>query len=66
MSSKAQNSVLKKDPMKLIEVPDKKIIAVNEDNSLHSKITENQKMVKEDDKDMDITMNDDIPPNNQT
>lgn len=65
--SKAQNSVLKREQMNVIEVPDKKIIAVNDENCVKSIITENQEMVKEDDNEMDISMNDDeLPPNNQS
>lgn len=63
--SKAQNSVLKREQMNVIEVPDKKIIAVNDVNCVV--IKENQEMVKENDNDMDISMNDDeLPPNNQS
>lgn len=66
--SKAQNSVLKREQMNVIEVPDKKIIAVNDENCVKSINTEeNQEMVKEDENEMDISMNDDeLPPNNQS
>lgn len=66
MSTKAQNSVLKKEPMNIIEVPDKQIIAVDEKASKENHDT--TAMTKDDDKEeMDISMNNDepLPPNNQ-
>lgn len=75
MSSKAQNtSVLIKEPLPVIEVPDKKIIPVeSEEEKLKrsEKVQEESRVAEEDIKrpletDMDVTMSEEIPPNNDT
>lgn len=74
MSSKAQNtSVLIKEPMQVIEVPDKQILLVEsseDESSKRSHRNENSSSIEEDSKkqvdlDMDVTMNEEIPPNNE-
>lgn len=65
-----QQSVILKEPMQVIEVPDKKIIAVEDlDSTRSNKLFESDKK-QDEPKDMDISMesNDDvmIAPNNQT
>lgn len=74
MSAKAQNSVLIKEPMSVIEVPDKKIIPVDSEDESKKRsenIHEDSSAIKEDHKkpletDMDVTMSEEIPPNNET
>jgi hypothetical protein len=75
MSSKAQNtSVLVKEPMQVIEVPDKKIIAVEteEEKQKRSEKAEESKEVDEENQnkpletDMDVTMSEEIASNNET
>lgn len=74
MSSKAQNtSVLVKEPLPVIEVPDKKIIPVEseEEKAKKSKKVAEESVVAEEENpkqpletDMDVTMSEEILPNN--
>ena len=72
MSSKAQKSVLVKEPMPVIEVPDKKIIPVEskDDSSTKPQLKKEESLTAEGDTksqmDEDVTMNEEIPPNNET
>jgi hypothetical protein len=65
---KKQESVILKEPLRVIEVPEKKIIAVEQEQS-ESKVASSEKGIEDEEKEMDISMeiNDDvITPSNQT
>lgn len=76
MSTKAPNSsVLKKEPLDVIEVPEKKIISVDDVKPCKLINSDSQEEETEkgadggeeegEDKDMDISMSDELPQNNQ-
>ncbi|KAG5676505.1 hypothetical protein PVAND_006336 [Polypedilum vanderplanki] len=65
---KKQESIILKEPLQVpIEVPEKKIIAVEQEHS-QTKVAVGSENNTEGDKDMNISMETDdvIPPNNQT
>lgn len=60
------SSVILKEPLPVIEVPEKKIISVEEESLLKAKILPQQQSTEEKEMDVDMDTDSIVTPNNQT